>query len=151
MDKIRPWLFIGEYSDTLDKGHLDQNSIRAMLQLAEVVEQPGIESLYLRVEDMENIPFGKIEEGVRFIRRQAAQGRTLLIACGAGINRSTAFCLIALREIEGLGLFDAFQDVLKRHPDSLPNLRIWESLCDYYNDPTPYLDVMRLAGNSIRR
>jgi hypothetical protein len=41
MDEIRPWLYIGKYRDTLDKDLLDFNSIRAMLQFAEPIEQEG--------------------------------------------------------------------------------------------------------------
>ena len=51
MDEIRPWLYIGKYRDTLDKNYLEFNSIKAMLQLADPVEQKGINSLFLVVED----------------------------------------------------------------------------------------------------
>lgn len=148
MDEIRPWLFIGRYRDTLKKELLDQKSIQAMLQLAEFVEQPGIESLFLKVEDMDPIPINMIEKGIHFIREQVGQGHNILISCGAGINRSTAYCVIALKEIEGLGLFEAYKEVLRPHPEALPNLPIWESLCEYYDEDVPYLDIMRLAAKN---
>ena len=55
MDEIRSWLYIGKYRDTLNKAYLEAKSIQAMLQLAEKVDQVGITSLYLPVEDIEPI------------------------------------------------------------------------------------------------
>jgi hypothetical protein len=45
---------------------------------------------------------------------------------------------------EGLGLFDAFKQVKKAHPESLPHEPVWESLCKFYGEKISYLDVMRL-------
>ena len=56
MDKIRPWLYIGKYRETLDGRYLSAHNITAMLLLAELVEHPGITSLYLAVEDGEPLP-----------------------------------------------------------------------------------------------
>ena len=56
MDEIRPWLYIGKFRDTLSKSYLEAKSIQAMLQLAKKVEQPGITSLFLPVQDLEPIP-----------------------------------------------------------------------------------------------
>jgi protein-tyrosine phosphatase len=144
MDEIRPWLFIGKYRDTLDKYNLDIKSIKAMLQLAEKVEQAGIDSLYLPVEDLAPVQIEHIRKGVEFIKEHHTNDHRILIACGAGINRSTAFCMIALKEIEGMGLMDAYKEIKQRHPDSLPHEPIWNSLCNYYNENIPYLDVIRL-------
>lgn len=145
MDEIRPWLFIGAYRDTMNKSYLDLNSIRAMLQLAEHVEQPGIVSLYLPVEDVAPISHEHIRRGVDFIREHKQKGNRVLVACGAGVNRSSAFSAAALKEVDGLGLFDAFKEVKKRHPESMPHEPVWISLCEYYNESTPFLDVMRLG------
>ena len=144
MDEIRPWLFIGKYRDTLDKYNLDIKSIKAMLQLAEKVEQEDIDSLYLPVEDLAPIRIEHIEKGVEFIKEHHSNDHRILIACGAGINRSTAFCMIALKEIEGIGLMDAYREIKQRHPDSFPHEPIWNSLCNYYNENIPYLDIIRL-------
>lgn len=51
MNRIRPWLYIGKYRETLNRRLLAVNQIQAMLLLAEPVEHPGITSLYLPVED----------------------------------------------------------------------------------------------------
>jgi protein-tyrosine phosphatase len=144
MDQIRPWLYIGSYRDTKNQSYLTLKSIAAMLQLAELVEQPGIISLYLPVEDLAPIPLDLLEKGVAFIREQKRLDQRILVACGAGINRSSSFCAAALKEEEGLTLLEAFKEVKSKHPESMPHKPVWESLCKYYKETTPYLDVMRL-------
>lgn len=145
MDEIRPWLFIGKYRDTLELAYLRAKSIRAMLQFAEPVEQPEIVSLYLPVEDLAPVSIEHIRQGVDFIREQKQNGRRVLVACGAGMNRSSMFSAAALTEEEGLSLFDAFKEVKKHHPESMPHEPVWDSFCKYYNETTAYLDVMRLG------
>jgi protein-tyrosine phosphatase len=145
MDEIRPWLYIGSYRDTKNKSYLALKSIQAMLQLAELVEQPNISSLYLPVEDLAPISSEHIRQGVDFIREHKAKGNRVLVACGAGINRSSSFCAAALKEEEGLSLFEAFNEVKRNHPESMPHEPVWESLCKYYNETTAYLDIMRLG------
>jgi protein-tyrosine phosphatase len=142
MDEIRPWLYIGSYRDTKNQSYLALKSIQAMLQLAEKVEQPGITSLYLPVEDVAPIPFDLLEKGISFIHEHKMQKHRILVACGAGINRSTAFCVAALKDMEGLGLLEAFREVRSRHPESIPHQPVWESLCTYYKETIPYIDVM---------
>jgi protein-tyrosine phosphatase len=149
MDEIRPWLYIGKYRDTLNKNHLDFNSITAMLQLADRVEQKGINSLFIPVEDMGPTSHVLIKQGVDFILEEKGKKHRILVACGAGINRSTAFCMAALRETEGLSLLDAFKEIKRRHPESMPHEPVWESFCKYYNESTPYLDIMRLSIQNL--
>ena len=144
MDQIRPWLFIGSYRDTLNKAYLDFRSIQAMLQLAEKVEQPNIVSLYLPVEDLAPISDEHVRQGVDFIREHKAQNKRVLVACGAGMNRSSAFSAAALKEEEGLTLFEAFKEVKRCHPESMPHQPVWESLCRFYDESVPYLEVMRI-------
>ena len=142
MDQIRPWLFIGAYRDTLIKSNLDVKSIRAMLQLAEKVEYPNIVSLYLSVEDLAPLAEEHIRTGVDFIRQHRHNGAYILVACGTGINRSSAFSAAALKEEEGLTLFEAFREVKRYHPESMP---VWNSLCANYGETIPYLDLLRLG------
>ena len=146
MDEIRPWLFIGSLRDTSNKSYLEFKSIQAMLQLALKVEQPNITCLYLPVEDLAPIPFDLIQKGVSFIRAHKKQEHRVLVACGAGINRSSSFCTAALKEEEGMSLFDAFKEVKRKHPEAMPHQPVWESLCEYYRESTPYLDVMRVRS-----
>jgi hypothetical protein len=144
MNQLRPWLYIGKYRDTLDGTYLKAKAIGAMLQLAESVEQPGIVSLYLPVEDVEPIPHGLLEQGVAFVRGQKLLGRQVLVACGAGMNRSSAFCTAVLKEEEGLGLFETFKEIKRLHPDSMPHKPVWESLCEYYDESIPYVEITLL-------
>jgi atypical dual specificity phosphatase len=146
MDEIRPWLYIGKYRDTLDKHYLEFKSIKAMLQLAERIEQKGINSLFLVVEDLGKTPHTLIRQGVDFILEEKEKGNKVLVACGAGINRSTAFCMAALREVEGLSLLDALKEIKRKHPESMPHEPVWESFCRYYNESTPYIDMMRISA-----
>ena len=149
MDEIRPWLYIGKFRDTLDKNYLEFNSIKAMLQLADPVEQKGINSLFLPVEDVGPTSPVLIKHGVDFILTEKEKGNKVLVACGAGINRSTAFCMAALKEVEGSSLLDAFKDIKSKHPESMPHEPVWESFCKYYNESTPYLDIMRLSIQNL--
>ena len=144
MDQIRPWLFIGGYRDTKHLAYLQFKSITAMLQLAERVAQPEIVSLYLPVEDLAPISSAHIRQGLDFIREQKDKGNRILVACGAGMNRSSAFSAAALKEAESLTLFEAFKEVKRCHPESMPHQPVWDSLCEYYKESIPYLEVMRI-------
>lgn len=109
-----------------------------MLQLAERVKQPGIETLYLPVDDGEPLPIQLLEQGMSFVRAHKAQGRKVLIACGAGISRSVTFGIAALREEEGLSLPDAFRAIHSHHPEAMPHFALWNSLCQYYGEGMSY-------------
>ncbi|MCP5101567.1 MAG: dual specificity protein phosphatase family protein [Chloroflexi bacterium] len=147
MDKIRSWLFIGKYRDTLNKNLLVQFNITAMLQLAELIEHPGITSLYLPVEDGEPLPSNMIKKGIRFINQQKDQGNPILVACGAGISRSAAFSIIALHEVEGIGLHQAFHITKKARDMVLPHPVVWNSLCAYYNVDIPWNNLFDSPTN----
>ena len=144
MDPIRPWLYIGKYRDTRDYSLLMVNRIQAMLQFAEPVEQPGITSLFLPVEDIEPIPAALLRQGVDFVRDCKRQQHRVLIACGAGINRSTAFAVAVLKEEEGLGLLAAFQEVKRNHTEATPHQPVWESLCHYYQEVIPWVELIHM-------
>jgi protein-tyrosine phosphatase len=119
-----------------------------MLQLAEAVEHPGITSLYLPVEDGFPIPTSLLEQGLDFVLSEKHQGRTVLIACGAGISRSVAFAVAVLVETEGLSLLEAVQSVKRHHPESMPHPALWQSLCDYYNEETPVSAMLKALLHS---
>jgi protein-tyrosine phosphatase len=138
MRQIIDNLYIGRYRDTINLTLLQAHNIDAMLQLAERIEQPGIEVLYLDVEDGEPLPTEKLQQGVSFVRDQLAASRRVLIACGAGISRSVTFAIAALHEEEGISLLDAFYDIHSIHPDALPHYKLWRSLCEYYHENVPF-------------
>ena len=141
MQQIRPWLYIGKYSETLNALLLERNQIRAMLQLAERVEQAGIETLYLPVNDGMPVRMETLANGVAFVRAEYAQGNRVLVACGAGISRATTFAIAALKEEENLKLADAFSEIVKKHPNGMPHPVLWQSLCKFYGEDVPFLEI----------
>jgi len=117
-----------------------------VLQLAAPVKLDGIMSLYLSVKDMSPISPHLFKEGVEFVRSEKEKGHKILVACAAGINRSTAFCIASLKEIEGISLLNAFKEVQRNHPRSMPQEMVWESLCRYYKEETSYIDLLRTSA-----
>jgi len=142
MIPVRPWLVIGRYRDTQNPNWLQSRQISAMLQLAAPVSQPGIVSRYLAVEDGEPLAHDLLREGVAFVREQRAAGKNILVACGAGISRSATYVVAALKEEEGLSLVEGLRDLRAVHPAALPHMALWESLCDYYDEPFDYWDII---------
>src|SRR5215212_4970879 len=106
MQQVRPWLFIGKYSETLNRDLLERSKIRSMLLLAAPVEQQGITALYLPVEDGVPMRPEALANGVAFVRSEYAKGNRVLIACGAGISRAVMFTIAALKEEEGLSVLN---------------------------------------------
>jgi protein-tyrosine phosphatase len=139
---IRPWLYVGKYRETLNPHLLAANQIGAMLQLAELVEQPGIAALYLPVKDGVPLLVEMLRQGVDFVIAHQEQDERVLVACGAGISRSAAFAVAALKEIEGLDLLGALRAVRRKHPNALPHPEIWASLCAYYQENVPFFDTL---------
>jgi protein-tyrosine phosphatase len=150
MDAIRPWLYVGKYRETLDANLLSARQIGAMLQLAEAVNHPNITSLYLPVEDGVPLPSGLLRQGVGFVLSERDCGQTILVACEAGISRSVAFAIAALKEAEGLSLLEAAQIVKKKHPESLPHPALWESLCVYYDEEVSIHEILKKLTKANR-
>jgi protein-tyrosine phosphatase len=148
--EIRDWLYIGKYSETVNLSFLKPYGIGAMLHLAAPVQHPGIELLYLAVDDAVPLAPATLKEGVGFIREQKALGKVVLVACGAGISRSSTFALAALKEEENLDLATAYRAILTHHPDALPHASLWESLSAYYSETLDHqqvwLQARRLPG-----
>ncbi|MBN1933664.1 MAG: dual specificity protein phosphatase family protein [Anaerolineae bacterium] len=142
LNQIRPWLFIGKYRQTRSLPLLQSYNIGAMLQLAELVEQPGIDSLYLPIEDGEPLSVDLLKQGIDFIRHHHDSGHRVLIACGAGISRSAAFAMAALKEIESLGLLEALRAIKQVYPKAMPHMALWESLCAYYQEDVSFWDTL---------
>ncbi len=149
MDRIREWLSIGKYSETLQLELIRQHKITAMLQLAAPANHPGVESLYLMVDDGVPLHPVVLERGIKFVRAQKAEGRHILIACGAGISRASTYATAVLKEEENLSLLDAFHEVHHAHPVSMPHPELWKSLCAYYGEDTPFLTVWKRKINDV--
>jgi hypothetical protein len=142
MHSIRPWLAIGKYRELLQAELLRQQNIGAILHLVEMPPQTVLPALYLPIEDGEPIPHEALRQGIAFIRAQKAAGNRVLVACGAGISRSSTFALAALAEEENIDVFEAYREVLLKHPDALPNPFLFESLCNYREMNLPLLEVV---------
>lgn len=149
MYPIRPWLYIARFRETLDYNLLYRTNIGAMLQLAESVQQPGISSLYIPIEDGESLSFDNIKKGVEFVRSEKATGKNVLIACGAGISRGVSFAIASIKEEENLSLLNAFRQIQSQHPQARPHLELWKSLCDYYSEDVPYKTILKLILQQI--
>ncbi len=146
MRLVRPWLYIGKYPDTLDLSTLKQHGIKAVLQLAEAVAQPTIVTLYLPVEDGISLSADYLQQGVAFVLAHKSMGQPVLIACGAGVSRSAAFAVAALKEAENLSLMKAMLALREAHPEALPHSALWDSLCAYYKEPVPWLDMFNAVN-----
>jgi hypothetical protein len=151
MQQVRPWLFVGRYSETLNRDLLERSKIRSMLLLAAPVEHAGMTTLYLPVEDGVPVRTEALANGVAFVRSEYAQGHRVLVACGAGISRAVTFATAALKEEEGLSLLKAIHAVARVHPEGMPHPELWQSLCNYYGEDVPFLDMWKqLRGGVIR-
>ncbi len=150
MIAINEWLSIGKYRDTIDRDALYAAGINAALLLAAPVEHPNIETLYLPVEDGEPTPQDLLKQGVEFVIAQQAQGKQILVACGAGISRSATYCVAALHEITGESLLDALRTVHSQHPDAMPNPYLWQSLLAYYGEEITTIEAMQQVMSVVR-
>lgn len=150
MNSIRPWLSVGKFRDTLNYGYLKANNIEAMLQFAELVEYPDIPAFHLAVEDGIPLASTDFQRGINFVLQQHQQGKKLLIACGAGISRSVVFTIAALHETEGTDLLTAYQQIVNAHIEALPHPVLWKSLCTYYQEDIPYVQVLRHYNSVVK-
>lgn len=140
MIQIRPWLYHGKYRDTINAELMYNRKIKAILHLADNVQHAGIETLYIPIDDGEPIPQHFIKEGLDFVMRYHPQ--TILIACGAGISRSTTFTAGALKLTENLSLLDALQEIKALHDMAMPHPAVWQSMCEYFGEPFNINDVL---------
>lgn len=143
MYTIRPWLFIGKFAETIDKRLLESYQIEVMLQFAERIEQPGIATLYLPVDDGVSLNIDHLKQGLEFIQTHNEQDKKIMVSCGAGISRSTSYAIAALKEIENLSLLESLRAVKKHHPKALPHFALWKSLCSYFDEDISYDEVMQ--------
>jgi hypothetical protein len=51
---------------------------------------------------------------------------------------------MALKEIEGLTLIDALKSIKKIYPKALPHPALWKSICDIYDEPFDYYEILEL-------
>jgi protein-tyrosine phosphatase len=142
MYMIRPWLYVGKFSETREEWLLKAYTIGAMLQLDEAVEQPGIVSLFLPVEDGEPLAPELLKRGLEFVKTQKSWGRNVLIACGAGVSRAAAFAIAVVKEEENLNLLEAVREIRSRHPEIMPHPELWKSLCHYFGENLTLMQML---------
>lgn len=127
---VRNRLAIGRFLETTQQHLLQAYQINSMLQLAAPITQPGITTLYLPIEDGVAIDSNHLRQGIAFLREQ--RDAITLVACAAGISRSTTFVIAALMDQEGLDLFEAYRQIHAVHPMAYPHAELCKSLGAYY-------------------
>lgn len=133
IDAIRDWLYISGWRSARDGVLLREKGITAQLSLIDdIPKHTDITQLLLPIDDGVPVRQEKIEQGVTFLKAQRAAGATILVNCGAGISRSSIFCMAILMEDESLSLQDAYQAVKAAHPDALPHMKLGVCLARYH-------------------
>ena len=143
MDTIRPWLYIGNYRDTIVYSSLHAAQINVLLTFAEPVTHPDISCHYLAVEDGISLDQEILSNGIARLQDAYTNNQRVLVACGAGISRSATFAIAILKEVEQLSLLEAARVVHRIRPSIAPHYALWLSLCTYYDEDIPYLTLIR--------
>lgn len=141
MYRIRDWLYISDYASASSRKTIDDAGIQAMLQLFQRIELEGIETKFISIGDGLPLSNEQIETAINFIREQHDKEHRLLSTCGAGLSRSVTFAIIALKEIEGLSLADAYRAIFKHHPNAMPDHIHWQALANYYGEADNFWEV----------
>ncbi|MDX2076554.1 MAG: dual specificity protein phosphatase [bacterium] len=143
MHKIRDWLYVASFRETQDLAQLKNQDIGAILHLHQPVEHEGIDTLFVPVQ--EGFPLAKndIVRGLNFINEQHAQGKKVVVACGAGISRSVIFATGALKMDESLTMTKSFAEIRKKHERAMPDELHWQSMCAYFNETIDFWEMWR--------
>ena len=146
MHRIRPWLYIGSFRDSRNHSLLAVERIGAILHVADTISHPTLEVVCLPIEDGQPVDYAILRQGLDFIHAQREAGQTVLVACGAGISRSTTFALAALKEHEQTTLIETLRSIREPHPEAAPHYALWQSLGAFFDEPISlegYLKLLR--------
>lgn len=143
MHKIRDWLYIANFPEASSAKTVASHNIDAMLQLFEEFDNPDVETLYVEAIDGYPLSADRIKRGVDFVKQKHAEGKTVLVTCGAGVSRSVTFSIASLKEIEGLSLQEAYADIHSKHNDAMPDQIHWQSLTEYYDVDAPFWEIWK--------
>jgi protein-tyrosine phosphatase len=143
MIEIRPWLYVGKYTDTLNETILTNHGIEALLELHEPAPQPQIPSLFLPFHDGEPLNAAFLKQAIAFVQEHSGAGQRVMVACSAGISRSPMIATAAIKVIENRSLHDALNEVRAKHPRAMPDHIHWEGLCAYFDESIPFWDIWR--------
>ena len=141
MNQVLDWLYVGSVEDAEDYAELQRAGIKAVLTLAWPIQHPDIAVKRVYFEDGEPIPDEVFCETLSFVRQQRRLGRKVLIACSAGVSRSSAIAIAVLHELEGYPLVEAFRTVLGKVHLAYPHQVIWNSVCRFYGQWVTTNDV----------
>ncbi len=141
MYKIRDWLYISDYASAKSQKIVDEAGIQAMLQLFQPIEVEGVVTKFISIGDGLPLTQAQIETAINFISEQHDKQHCLLSTCGAGLSRSVTFAIIALKEIEGLSLADAYRAIFEHHPKAMPDHIHWQAVADYYGEVDNFWEI----------
>ncbi len=146
IDEIVDGLYVGGWIEGIEHtSTLRKMGITHILQLS--TPHPAWPDDFVVCDNALNdgtfVPRERLERGVDFVRAQREAGHTVLVACAAGISRSTTFVIAYLLRALGYDLYDAWQLVHSRHPKTWPACEMWESLITHYDLPYTMDDVRR--------
>jgi hypothetical protein len=74
-----------------------------------------------------------------------AVGKSVLVACGAGVSRSVTFAVAVLRTEEGLSLLDAYREVAGARAEPRPHPALLKSLCDCYGETASFAEMIKIS------
>jgi protein-tyrosine phosphatase len=80
----------------------------------------GVEVVSLPTRDWVAIPADRFDAVVDAVLERRAAGRTVLLHCLAGINRSATFAAAVLCRRDGLGVDEAIDRVRSARPNAAP-------------------------------
>lgn len=141
MYKIRDWLYISGFPAASSPSMIKKEGIQGMLQLFEAIEMDGVETKHIGLLDGVPIKPQQLQDGIAFIHAQREKNHRLLVTCGAGISRSVTLSIVALKEIEGLSMQEAYSVIHKVHPKAMPDHLHWESVANYYDENNNFWEV----------
>lgn len=143
MTLLRDWLYIGKYTDLEALHNGDFKHIKVVLNLAEALPIEGKKVLFLNIDDGVPLSFNDLLIGTEFLLNQYYEGKTILVACGAGVSRSATFCTVLIKEIEKLSLLEVLKTIKQKHPKALPHPELWKSVCQVYDEEFDYYKVLK--------
>lgn len=139
MTQVNDWLNIGNIYDLEAMSRYgEENSIHAVLNLAENLGIKNKSTLYLPVDDGVPLSSEHLVQGLEFLLDHYHYGHQILVACGAGVSRSATFCTVLLKEVKNLSLIEAFKILKARHAKALPHPELWKSVCEFYEEKFEY-------------
>eukprot|EP01063_Lacrimia_lanifica_P000126 TRINITY_DN1004_c0_g2_i3.p1 TRINITY_DN1004_c0_g2~~TRINITY_DN1004_c0_g2_i3.p1 ORF type:complete len:249 (+),score=74.70 TRINITY_DN1004_c0_g2_i3:386-1132(+) len=133
--QIRPWLYLGSYSNAMDRTLLNDYGVTMILNTAlecdssereeeiRLLENPNFDVLNVGIRDHADENLSCIfSSSFRFIDQAKRDGKKVLVHCRRGISRSAAVVIAYLIQSEQLSLDTAFEEVRKERSIICPNL-----------------------------